>query len=137
MNQPYEFLFRFDNSGKYRGGHTIRRDDATGVIGQPMAIGADTDFPYPDVVSEITAGIADRVKELEAECTAAMAAKDEITKVVTQAREAILNPKVSDEETVKSIKAQLETFDLPAKDKRRAEIDAQIVKLEIERAGLD
>lgn len=66
MKQPYEILLRFDHeTGKYKGGHTIRFDTDTRQADAALPIGADKAFPWPDEAKAIDTAVLARVSELE------------------------------------------------------------------------
>ncbi len=98
MNTPYEILLRFDDAGAYRGGHTIRRNPATGALDPAQPIGADTAFPWPAVASEIN--------------LAALAANSELTGILsalesTHAQDlALLSAQVEEKEAARAAAAQ-------------------------------
>lgn len=62
---PYEILFRWNDAGKFAGGHTMRRDATTGQILSPVAIGNDKEFPLPDIMKAIDEAVLSKAGEVD------------------------------------------------------------------------
>lgn len=79
MNQPYEILLRWKDDGTFSGGHTIRRDPATGALTTALPIGNDKDFKWPDILGEVNAALgaqAGKVDEITKERDTAVKERD-------------------------------------------------------------
>jgi len=63
--QPYEILLRWNDKGEFSGGHTIRRDDVSGILTTALPIGNDKDHPWPQILGEVNAALASKAGEVD------------------------------------------------------------------------
>lgn len=93
--QPYEFLARWDENGKFKGAHvqfqTVITDDATGEVKlqtpgkvMPIGEGIPNGFPIADILGQLH---VDAVKATDAAVSAKAVAEQVATEAQTKATE--------------------------------------------------
>lgn len=129
MKTPYETLIRFDDSGAYKGGHSITRDSDTGRLSPAAPI---SDAQWPDLCSTINTASFAQIASLETSNAEAVKAAvlecqtkfDELVKAAETAMEA------KDIDALQSVLSQAKAITSDARvaevEKKRADLQAQL-----------
>lgn len=134
-DQPYEILLRWTDDGKFSGGHTIRRNPATGQLSTALPLGKDADFPWPAVAKEINAALRAEIAtvraahdELTARVAALTAELENSARAFAASKAVIADQEISDEETYARLAGIIGNAELPARERALAEAELEAKK---------
>jgi hypothetical protein len=140
---PYEILIRGNEDGTFKGAHVLETHDS-----QPRPIKLED---WPSIITEVNSGTLAKVTQLETQAElmqAQHAAELErvkaeladrnalIESAKTAIKGAIANPDLDDTATVATIAHVVAVAELPAIEKRRLEIEAEIAQKQAELKAL-